>query len=136
VPIAIRHSRTCLVAAGCLLAVGLTASCSSASDTATATTPTSSTGMSSQSAGPSTIATTITIKDFAFTVPASVPAGATVTVMNMDDMKHTVTASGAGGFDVTIDANGTGTFTAPAKPGTYPFVCSFHGNMKATLVVR
>jgi plastocyanin len=55
--------------------------------------------------------------------------------MNTDDMKHTVTASGAGGFDVTIDANGTGTFTAPAKPGTYPFVCSFHGNMKATLVV-
>ena len=41
-----------------------------------------------------------------------------------------------GGFDVKVDPNGTATLTAPSKPGSYPFVCSFHGNMTSTLVVK
>jgi plastocyanin len=128
--------RSWTIAAACLLAVGLTSSCSSASDTSsTSTTTGTSSATSSQGSAPAMSAAIITIKDFAFTVPASVPAGATVTVMNLDDTKHTVTASGAGGFDVTIDAKGTATFNAPSKAGTYPFVCTFHGNMKGTLVV-
>lgn len=77
----------------------------------------------------------ITIKDFAFDVPASVSAGATVTVVNNDTMSHTVTSTQKGAFDVTIAGGATVTFTAPAKSGTYDFVCSFHGNMKATLTV-
>ena len=28
------------------------------------------------------------------------------------------------------------TFAAPTNPGSYPFVCTFHANMMATLVVR
>ena len=31
---------------------------------------------------------------------------------------------------------GSATFTAPTKPGSYPFVCTFHANMMARLVVK
>lgn len=31
---------------------------------------------------------------------------------------------------------GSATFTAPTKPGGYPFVFTFHANMMATLVVK
>jgi len=57
-------------------------------------------------------------------------------VKNADGEKHTVTSS-SGAFNVTVDgANGTGTFTAPTKPGSYMFICNFHGNMMGTLVVK
>jgi plastocyanin len=78
----------------------------------------------------------IMIKNFAFTGPASVKAGSTVTVMNEDSEAHTVTAdSSSGGFDVTVPAGATKTFTAPAKPGTYPYHCNYHSNMHGTLRV-
>jgi plastocyanin len=76
----------------------------------------------------------IMIKDFTFTVPASVSPGATVTVHNMDGLAHTVTADD-GGFDSPAPA-GNSTFTAPTKPGTYRFHCSIHPEMHGTLVVR
>ncbi len=31
---------------------------------------------------------------------------------------------------------GTATFTAPTAPGTYPYHCIFHANMKGTLTVK
>jgi plastocyanin len=76
----------------------------------------------------------IEIKNFAFQVPATVAAGAMVTVTNHDSMAHTVTASG-GAFDVLVAGGATATFTAPTEPGSYDFSCTFHGNMKGTLVV-
>lgn len=79
----------------------------------------------------------ITIKDFKFTVPASVAPGSKITVKNADDASHTVTSSTKGAFDVKADGGGgTSTFTAPTKPGSYPFVCTFHANMMGTLVVK
>jgi plastocyanin len=39
-------------------------------------------------------------------------------------------------FDVDVSAGGTATFTAPSKPGSYPYHCKYHGNMHATLVVK
>jgi plastocyanin len=80
-------------------------------------------------------AAVLTIKNFMFMPPDSVKAGSPVTVKNEDSTAHTVTASGSGGFNVTVPANSTGTFAAPAKAGSYPFVCTFHGNMKAVLKV-
>jgi plastocyanin len=77
----------------------------------------------------------IAITDFAYKVPASVAPGATITIKNGDSQAHTVTSK-TGGFDVKVDPNGTATFTAPSKPGSYPFVCSFHANMTSTLVVK
>jgi plastocyanin len=70
-----------------------------------------------------------------FSVPASVAPGATITIKNADSQAHTVTSK-AGGFDVKVDPKGTATLTAPSKPGSYPFVCSFHANMASTLVVK
>ena len=77
----------------------------------------------------------ISIADFAYKVPASVAPGAKITIKNGDSEAHTVTSQD-GGFDVKVDPGGSATITAPTKPGSYKFVCTFHGNMSGTLVVR
>jgi plastocyanin len=46
-----------------------------------------------------------------------------------------VTSTETDDFDAVAQGSETVTFTAPTEPGEYPFVCSFHGNMKGTLVV-
>ena len=76
----------------------------------------------------------IIISDFAFEVPDSVPAGATITVVNEDSSFHTVTADD-GAFDQDAPGRESVTFTAPEEPGEYPFHCTPHPNMTATLVV-
>jgi plastocyanin len=89
------------------------------------------------SGGPAATAAeaTIHIKSFAYTGADSVPAGATVTVMNMDSEAHTVTADD-GSFDAVVKAGASTTFTAPAKPGTYTYHCTYHSNMHGTLTVK
>ncbi len=48
---------------------------------------------------------------------------------------HTVTATD-GSFDTgNIPGNAHGMFTAPSKPGSYPYKCAIHPFMKATLTV-
>ncbi|MDQ6937110.1 MAG: cupredoxin domain-containing protein [Actinomycetota bacterium] len=74
--------------------------------------------------------------NFKYTTPASVSPGATVSVMNMDSENHTVTADSAKAFDKQVSAGQTSTFTAPTKPGSYPFHCTFHSNMHGVLVVK
>lgn len=78
----------------------------------------------------------ITIEDFQFSDPESVAPGTEITVENLDSSAHTVTAEGDGGFDVTVNPDDTVTFAAPSKPGSYPYVCNFHGGMTGTLVVE
>ena len=78
----------------------------------------------------------ITIKDFKYTIPASVAPGAAVTVKNEDSEAHTVTSATAGAFAVNVTSGGTATFKAPTKPGVYKLICTFHGNMMGTLVVK
>ena len=75
----------------------------------------------------------ITITNFEYQVPDSVPAGTTVMVVNEDSQAHTVTAQGV--FDVNVAPGATGEFTAPDEAGNYDFICTFHGSMRATLVV-
>ncbi len=81
----------------------------------------------------------IIIKDFTY-VPAvlTVRPGVKITVDNKDSAPHTVTASGGkGGFDTgTIKGGATATFTAPGKPGSYPYFCDIHEYMKGKLTVR
>lgn len=77
----------------------------------------------------------LTIEDFDYTEPASVSAGATVQVKNDDGEAHTVTADSGDAFDAMVTGKGTVTFTAPTKPGRYPFHCTFHSNMHGVLVV-
>ncbi|MBJ6764871.1 hypothetical protein JGU66_29250 [Myxococcaceae bacterium JPH2] len=99
------------------------------------------------------IGTTITIQNFAFS-PANliVPAGATITVINMDPVPHTVTSQtlpdtfipgpvGTIVFD-TGPFMGQTTFTIPADAvsGTFvPYFCAIHTSMmlnRANLTIQ
>ena len=141
-----------IVAAGFMLATAT--ACGGSSDGASSSAPTRSASAPSASgtsvpAASGTAATTsaspassapaapavVSIKDFTFVAPASVPAGATVQVKNDDGEAHTVTADSGGAFDTKVGGNGTASFTAPTKPGRYPFHCTYHGNMHGVLVV-
>jgi len=103
------------------------------SSPATQSTPTSAAAPSAPAAKP----VVITIKDFKYTVPASVAPGAKIAVKNDDAQNHTVTSAPKGAFEVTANGGGgTTTFTAPAKPGSYKFTCDFHADMAGTLVVK
>ena len=147
-----RQNRAAIVLAGVLVA-GLSA-CGAADETSTQASATSTPAETSSSApatssAPSESETSsssetssaeapaeeyvITIKDFEYTVPESVPAGATVMVVNEDAQAHTVTAKGK--FDVNVGPNATGEFVAPEEMGEEDFICIFHGNMKDTLVI-
>ena len=79
--------------------------------------------------------TLIVVSEFAYELPAGVPAGSEVTVTNEDQVGHTVT-SDDGLFDVTVAPGSTVTFTAPEEPGEYAFHCAPHPHMTATLVVE
>lgn len=104
----------------------------SSATSSAATSATSASGTTSAAAS----AVAISIKDFMFTVPASVPAGASITVTNNDNEAHTVTSKD-GGFDVKVAGHGgTAQLTAPAKAGSYALTCDFHANMMGTLVVQ
>ncbi|MGW1892374.1 cupredoxin domain-containing protein [Streptomyces sp. NPDC002004] len=80
----------------------------------------------------------ITMKNFAFDpATVTVKAGQKVAVVNEDSVTHTVTAKDGKAFDTgNINGGKSGTFTAPSKSGSYPFVCTYHANMKGTLIVR
>lgn len=86
---------------------------------------------------PASAAVTITIKDFAYGDPLTVAPGATVAIVNMDTAAHTVTADDGPAFDAEAKGGGgTATFTAPSKPGSYPYHCTFHPGMHGTLIVK
>lgn len=79
----------------------------------------------------------IVISNFAYTVPPSVRPGQQLSIVNNDEMNHTVTSDEKGVFDIV--ASGSGgviSFTAPATPGTYPFHCKYHANMHGVLTVQ
>lgn len=123
---------------------------------ATTSSPTTSQSPTTSSSSPTTSSTTSTspktapsatasaadpvlirIKAFKFTVPPSAGPGVKVAVKNEDAEAHTVTSVTKGVFDANVPPGGKAvSFTAPTKPGKYPFTCSFHGNMMGTLVVK
>ncbi len=90
---------------------------------------------SSTSATPNAAPVVISIKNFMFTVPASVAPGAMIMIKNEDSQAHTVTSK-TGGFDVKVDGSGTAMLTAPKAAGSYELTCDFHANMKSNLVVK
>lgn len=109
-------------------ASGSSASSSSASG--------SSASSSSASGSSASHAATIVIHNFAYQPDKlTVAPGTSVTVTNHDSVDHTVTSS-TGAFNTGQIASGaTSHFTAPSKPGTYPFACTDHPFMTGTLVV-
>jgi plastocyanin len=84
-----------------------------------------------------TTVATITIRNFDYGAPVSVPPGAVVTVTNLDSAGHTVTVDQGSAFDVEVRCGGeTATFTAPSAPGSYPYHSTFHPGMHGTLTVK
>jgi plastocyanin len=79
---------------------------------------------------------TIHISSFKYMTPATVSPGAMISVMNMDNQNHTVTADSGNAFDVKADAGAVVMFKAPTKPGSYPFHCTYHSNMHGVLIVK
>jgi plastocyanin len=85
---------------------------------------------------------TITIQNFAFS-PATitVPRGATVTWVNKDSASHTIVSDAQGSvaqgavFTSNSLANGASYSFKFDSPGTYPYHCSIHPTMKATVIV-
>ena len=80
----------------------------------------------------------VVIDNFAFSpVSLTVNPGQVVTVANHDSTTHTLTATTGNAFNTGDIAPGaTATFTAPTKPGSYPYICSIHQFMHGTLIVR
>jgi plastocyanin len=132
-----RSSKPLHAVAALVISAGLLAACGNSTHSST---DPSSTSTVPHSPDAGLTGTTITIKNFAFT-PATltVAAGATVTVHNTDSATHTVSAVDAhtGMFNTgDVAPGGTVTFTAPATPGTYAYICMIHQFMHGTLDVR
>lgn len=125
--------RTSTIFASSLIALSVIAGCGSSSKNA-AVPPVGSTVAASGNAS-TAAAPMVHIDKFKYTVPVSVAPGMKVSVMNMDGEAHTVT-SDSGAFDDMATAGTITAFTAPSKPGSYPFHCNFHANMHGVLVVK
>lgn len=81
-------------------------------------------------------AATITIMDFGYTGDLTVNPGERVTVVNKDDVAHTLTDKAHGLFDTgSISGGGTGSFVAPMAAGKYPFGCTLRPEMSGMLTV-
>ena len=78
----------------------------------------------------------ITMKEYKFD-PAeiTVKPGATIKLINDDAIEHNFVDSKNGINSGDIKGGATGTVTAPAKAGTYPYICTYHPAMTGTLVV-
>ena len=78
----------------------------------------------------------ITISALNYGDPLQVRPGERVTVINEDDVAHTVTSKIKGKFDARVAAHGWATFTAPTEPAEYQFFCIYHPAMLGTLIVQ
>ena len=129
------QTRNAVPLASAFILIGLLTACGSSTTSAPAP-DTTVAASSPASSGDSTAASgsgALTISGFAFS-PATVKAGQEVTVTNADGVDHTVTIAGEN-VDVKVPANGSATFTAPSKAGSYALTCDFHPSMSGTLTV-
>ena len=100
-------------------------------------TPTKSGAPAAGSGAAGSGGTSIMISNFMFQpMSLSVAPGSMIRVTNKDSVTHTLTAT-AGQFNTgNITHNQTKTFRAPAKPGTYHYICNIHQYMMGTIIVR
>jgi plastocyanin len=119
----------------------LVAGCGSSSSSSTGSTSSSSNQPASQtqsggSTGKATGATTVTIKNFAFT-PATVHVGVgtKITFVNDDSVDHDVTATSGASFKSSLFGKGGHYVVTADKAGTIDYVCTVHPYMKAQIVV-
>lgn len=79
---------------------------------------------------------TITIEGMGFGSLGSVAPGTEITIVNNDEVEHSVTSRTKGLFDVHVEGKGRATLTAPQEPGEYAFYCLYHPAMLGTLTVK
>jgi plastocyanin len=65
-----------------------------------------------------------------------VAAETTVTLVNEDDIFHSVTAEKTTGFDATLDSKGKSFSFTFSQPGTYAYHCERHEHMSGEIEVR
>ncbi len=77
----------------------------------------------------------VTIDNFSFSPQIlTVPAGATVTWRNRDDVPHTVVSEDGKFRSRALDTDDEFSYTF-TQPGTYAYYCSVHPRMTAKVVV-
>jgi len=85
---------------------------------------------------PSAASTEIKIDNFSFEPKTiTVPAGATVTWVNRDDIPHTSVSTDGVFKSKVIDTDEKFSYTF-AKAGTYPYYCTIHPKMTGQIVVK
>ncbi len=78
----------------------------------------------------------IAIEGMGFSALGPVAPGTQITIINNDEVEHSVTSRTKGLFDVHVDGKGRGTLTAPQDSGEYAFYCLYHPAMLGTLTVK
>lgn len=78
----------------------------------------------------------IAIEGMGFSALGPVAPGTAITIVNKDEVEHSVTSRTKGLFDVHVDGKGQATLTAPQEPGEYAFYCLYHPAMLGTLTVK
>jgi plastocyanin len=78
----------------------------------------------------------IVIEGMGFGSLGPVAPGTEITIINNDEVEHSVTSRTKGLFDVHVEGRGRATLTAPEEPGQYAFYCLYHPAMLSTLTVR
>ncbi len=124
-------TRIAVVLVAMSLATGAGAGCSSPAPAPNSTPSANAVPVTGPVQGPA-----ITITALNFGDPLTVPPGAKITVVNSDDVAHTVTSKVKGQFDVKVGGNAQATFTAPTTPGRYPYYCVYHPGMVGVLIVQ
>jgi plastocyanin len=107
-------------------------------NSATTTVPSTITTTSTITSKPTTALTdnTVSIASFAFSpTTLTVKIGTTITWTNNDSASHTVT-SDSGAFDSGSMAQSKTFSYTFNQTGTFPYHCSFHPSMKATVIVQ
>lgn len=82
-------------------------------------------------------ATTVTIKDFAYSpTTLTIKKGTTVTWTNQDSTAHTVTSDSGGELDSDTLDQGESFLHTFNTVGTFDYHCAPHPQMKATVIVE
>lgn len=93
-------------------------------------------GSNNNGGNPPSSGNTISIYNMLFgTASLTVKAGTTVTWSNGDNMTHTVTADDGSFTSGDIKYGGTYSHTF-STTGTFPYHCTYHSGMTATIVVN
>ncbi|MDH6194244.1 plastocyanin [Mycobacterium frederiksbergense] len=92
--------------------------------------------VSTSPSAPAPTGPVITIEGMGYSAPPTVAPGTQITIVNTDEVEHSVTSRTRGVFDVRVKGKGRATLTAPHEAGEYAFYCVYHPGMMGTLTVR